>query len=163
MRLITCTSICSLDDEAFMRATNVPNDDYFSQDYASQEYDTQDDNLNMDEEGFIMKERTRNYTIAEDVFICIAWKKVSLDASVGTELDANTYWQHIKEYFNERNTSGHYQSRDSIHQRCGCTVAVQQPRGRRPVLHLHFASSIGVALLHLQYTSSVGVASFLEM
>ena len=43
-----------------MCATNVSNDDYFSQEYASQEYGTQfdDDNLDMDEEGFVVKERT---------------------------------------------------------------------------------------------------------
>ncbi|KAM3369302.1 hypothetical protein ACQJBY_017289 [Aegilops geniculata] len=66
-----------LDDEVFIRATSVSNDDYFSQKYASQEYDTQygDDNLDMDEEGFVMKGRIANYTNAEDVLICIAWKK----------------------------------------------------------------------------------------
>ena len=30
-----CTSICFLDDETFMHATNVSNDDYFSQEYAT--------------------------------------------------------------------------------------------------------------------------------
>ena len=79
MKLIACTSICSLDDEAFMCTTNVTNDDY-SHEYASQEYETSqygDDNLDMDDEGFVLKGITANYTNAEDVLICIAWKKVS--------------------------------------------------------------------------------------
>ncbi|KAE8793592.1 hypothetical protein D1007_31751 [Hordeum vulgare] len=73
----------SLDDEAFMRATNVANDDYM---YASQEYETQydDDNLDVDDEGFVVKGRSGNYTTAEDVLICTAWKKISQDASVGS-------------------------------------------------------------------------------
>ena len=74
--MIVCTSICSLDDETFMRTTNVTNDDY-SHEYASQEYETSqygDDNLDMDDEGFILKGRTANYTNTEDVLICIAWK-----------------------------------------------------------------------------------------
>ena len=35
-----------------------------------------DDNLDMDEEGFVMKGRTMNYTNAEDVLIYIAWKSL---------------------------------------------------------------------------------------
>ena len=113
MRLNTCTSICSLDGEAFMHATNVSNDEYLSQQYASQEYDTQfdDDNLDIDKEGFVVKGRTANYK-DEDVLICTAWKRVSLDASVGSEQALNKCSDHIKEYFVERNTSGHFQSRD---------------------------------------------------
>ena len=91
-----------------MRTTNMTNDDY-SHEYASQEYETPqygDDNLDMDNEGFILKGRTANYTNAEDVLICIAWKKFSQDATVGTDQGTNTYWQHIKEYFDECNTSG---------------------------------------------------------
>ncbi|KAE8815022.1 putative cadmium/zinc-transporting ATPase 3 [Hordeum vulgare] len=64
----------SLDDEAFMHATNVANDDYM---YASQEYETQydDDNLDVDDDGFVVKGRSGNYTTAEDVLTCTAWKK----------------------------------------------------------------------------------------
>lgn len=109
----------SLDDEAFMHATNVANDDYVSHEYVSQEYETQygDDNLDMDDEGFVAKGRSGNYTNAEDVSICTTWKKVSQDASVGSDQTVNTYWQRIKDYFDERNTSGHFRSSDSLRQR----------------------------------------------
>nr|XP_040253634.1 caldesmon-like [Aegilops tauschii subsp. strangulata] len=58
----------SVDDEAFMHATNVANDDYI---YESQEYETQydDDNLDVDDEGFIVKGRSGNYSTAEDKMI----------------------------------------------------------------------------------------------
>ena len=93
----------------------MTNDDY-SHEYASQEYETPqygNDNLDMDDEGFVLKGITANYTNAEDVLICIAWKKFSQDATVGTDQGTNTYWQHIKEYFDEHNTSAHFRSRDS--------------------------------------------------
>ena len=95
-----CTTIYSLDDEAFMCTTNVTNDDY-SHEYASQEYETSqygDDNLDMDDEGFILKGRTANYTTKEDVLICTAWNNVSQDANVGTDQSAVTYWQRSKEF-----------------------------------------------------------------
>nr|XP_020183700.1 caldesmon-like [Aegilops tauschii subsp. strangulata] len=58
----------SIDDEAFMHATNVANDDYM---YESQEYETQydDDNPDVDDEGFVVKGRSGNYTTAEDKMI----------------------------------------------------------------------------------------------
>uniref|UniRef100_A0A8I6X5X9 No apical meristem-associated C-terminal domain-containing protein n=1 Tax=Hordeum vulgare subsp. vulgare TaxID=112509 RepID=A0A8I6X5X9_HORVV len=64
----------------------------------------------------LMKERSGNYSNAEDVLICTAWKKVSQDASVGSDQTVNTYWQQIKDYFDERNTSGHFRSSDSLRQ-----------------------------------------------
>uniref|UniRef100_A0A453BHR2 Myb/SANT-like domain-containing protein n=1 Tax=Aegilops tauschii subsp. strangulata TaxID=200361 RepID=A0A453BHR2_AEGTS len=67
--------------------------------------------------GFVVKGRSGNYTTAEDVLICTAWKKTSQDASVGSDQTVNTYWQHIKEYFDECNTSGHFRSSDSLRQR----------------------------------------------
>ena len=117
--LNVCTFNCSLDDEAFLHATNVANDDYVSHEYVSQEYETQygDDNLDMDDEGFVAKGRSGNYTTAEDVLICTAWKKISQDASVGSDQTVSTYWKRIKEYFDERNTSGHFRSSDSLRQR----------------------------------------------
>ncbi|KAI4966726.1 hypothetical protein ZWY2020_037028 [Hordeum vulgare] len=112
--LNVCTFNCSLDDESFLHATNVANDDFVSREYESQ-YD--DDNLDMDDEGFVAKGRSGNYISAEDVFICTAWKKVSQDASVGSDQTVNTYWQGIKDYFYDHNTSGHFRSSDSIRQR----------------------------------------------
>nr|XP_020194814.1 probable rRNA-processing protein EBP2 homolog [Aegilops tauschii subsp. strangulata] len=58
----------SVDDEAFMHATNVANDNYL---YESQEYETQydDDNLDVDDEGFVVKGRSGNYTTVEDKMI----------------------------------------------------------------------------------------------
>ncbi|KAI4963758.1 hypothetical protein ZWY2020_010552 [Hordeum vulgare] len=99
-----------------MHATNVANYDYM---YASQEYETQydDDNLDVDDEGFVVKGRSGDYTTAEDVLICTTWKKISQDASVGSDQTVNTYWQRIKEYFDERTTSGHFRSSDSLRQR----------------------------------------------
>nr|XP_045090193.1 uncharacterized protein LOC109759594 [Aegilops tauschii subsp. strangulata] len=35
----------------------------------------------------------------------------------GSDQMVNTYWQRIKEYFDERNTSGHFRSSDSLRQR----------------------------------------------
>ncbi|KAM3348820.1 hypothetical protein ACQJBY_022195 [Aegilops geniculata] len=106
----------SVDDEAFMHATNVANDDYI---YESQEYETHydDDNLDVDDEGFIVKGRSGNYSTAEDVLICTAWKKISQDASVGSDQTVSTYWKRIKEYFDERSTSGIFRSSDSLRQR----------------------------------------------
>ena len=114
-----------------MCATNVTNDDY-PYDDVSQEYETQigDDNLDMDDEGFVMKGRTANYTNKEDVLICTAWKKVSQDATVGTDQSAVTYWQRIKEFFDARNTSGHQRSSDSIRQRWGTINAECQKWAR---------------------------------
>nr|XP_020174019.1 heterogeneous nuclear ribonucleoprotein A3 homolog 2-like [Aegilops tauschii subsp. strangulata] len=89
----------SLDDEAFMHATNVANDDYVSHKYVSQEYETQygDDNLDMDDERFVANGRSGNYINAEDVLICTTWKKVSQDASVGSDQT---------DCFRERNMKG---------------------------------------------------------
>ncbi|KAI4999639.1 hypothetical protein ZWY2020_004228 [Hordeum vulgare] len=117
--LNVCTFNCSLDDEAFLHTTNVANDDFVSHEYVSQEYEIQYgvDNLDMDDEGFVAKGRSGNYTNAEDVLIRTAWKKVSQDASIGSDQTVNTYWQCIKDYFDERNTSGHFRSSDSIRQR----------------------------------------------
>ena len=101
---------------------NVTNDEYSRDEYASQEYETPqygDDNLDMDDEGFVLKGRTTNYTNKEDLLICTAWKKVSQDANVGTDQSAVTYWQRIKDFFDARNTSGHYRSSDSLRQRWG--------------------------------------------
>ena len=90
-----------------------------SHEYVSQEYETQygDNKLDMDDEGFVAKGRSGKYTNAEDVLICTAWKKISQDASVGSDQTASTYWKRIKEYFDERNTSGHFRSSDSLRQR----------------------------------------------
>ena len=84
--LNVCTFNCSLDDEAFLHATNVANDDYVSHEYVSEEYETQydDGNLDKDDKGFVAKGRSGKYTNAEDVLICTAWKKVSQDAVAET-------------------------------------------------------------------------------
>uniref|UniRef100_A0A453TCR3 Myb-like domain-containing protein n=1 Tax=Aegilops tauschii subsp. strangulata TaxID=200361 RepID=A0A453TCR3_AEGTS len=66
--------------------------------------------------GFIVKGRSENYSTAEDVLICTAWKKISQDASVGSDQTVSTYWKRIKEYFDERNTSGIFRSSDSLRQ-----------------------------------------------
>lgn len=67
--MIVCMCIYSLDDEAFMRATNMTNDDYSYDYYASQEFDTPlgDENLDMDNEGFVTKGRTTNIDMDEEV------------------------------------------------------------------------------------------------
>nr|XP_045090210.1 keratin, type I cytoskeletal 9-like [Aegilops tauschii subsp. strangulata] len=96
----------SVDDEAFMQATNVANDDYI---YESQEYETQydDDSLDVDDEGFIVKGRSGNYTTAEDVLICTAWKKISQDASVGSDQTKMI----AQGLFRERNMEGEKKKR----------------------------------------------------
>uniref|UniRef100_A0A453FPH5 Uncharacterized protein n=1 Tax=Aegilops tauschii subsp. strangulata TaxID=200361 RepID=A0A453FPH5_AEGTS len=66
--------------------------------------------------GFVVKGRSGNYTTAEDVLICTPWKKISQEASVGSDQTVNTYWKCIKEYFDERNTSGIFRSSDSLRQ-----------------------------------------------
>ena len=52
------------------------------------------DELDVDNEGFLSQPsigRSSNYTTVEDKLICKAWKKVALDAAVGTEQAGNTY------------------------------------------------------------------------
>uniref|UniRef100_A0A453TCC1 Myb/SANT-like domain-containing protein n=1 Tax=Aegilops tauschii subsp. strangulata TaxID=200361 RepID=A0A453TCC1_AEGTS len=43
------------------------------------------------------------------------------DASVGSDQTVSTYWKRIKEYFDERNTSGIFRSSDSLRQ-CWSTI-----------------------------------------
>uniref|UniRef100_A0A453HMW3 Uncharacterized protein n=1 Tax=Aegilops tauschii subsp. strangulata TaxID=200361 RepID=A0A453HMW3_AEGTS len=66
--------------------------------------------------GFVVKGRSGNYTTAEDVLICTAWKKISQDASVGSDHGEHLLAS-IKEYFDEHNTSGHFRSSDTLCQR----------------------------------------------
>lgn len=80
----------------------------------------------MEEEGFLEapRGRTVNYTNTEGVLICTAWKKISLDASVGTNQPMSAYWKHIKEFFDEHNTSGVDQSSSSLRRLWG-TISVE--------------------------------------
>ncbi|KAI5011634.1 hypothetical protein ZWY2020_013771 [Hordeum vulgare] len=165
--LNVCTFNCSLDDEGFLHATNVANDDYVSHEYVLQEYVTQydDDNLDMDDEGFVAKGRSGNYSNAEDVLICTAWKIVSQDAFVGSDQTVNTYGQLIKDYFDERKTNGHFRSSDSLRQHwstinaeykkwsgCLSNVARMNPSGCGDI-DLVNISSLCVLFLILDYST----------
>lgn len=57
--------ICSLDDDTFMRMTNVVTKDFVSQDFPLQEYDTTFDveNLGMEEKGFVENAKGRLQTM----------------------------------------------------------------------------------------------------
>ena len=87
--------IYSVDDDTFMHLTNVVNEDFVSQDFPSHEYDTSydDENLDMEDEGFVgtLKGIITNYLNTKDVLICMAWKRVSIGASIISDQSASTY------------------------------------------------------------------------
>jgi hypothetical protein len=68
----------------------------------SQEYEQQNDELEyegeMDGEGFVEPLRTTqvgrdaNYTMDEDILLCITWKQIVVDVGVGTNQKFDTYW-----------------------------------------------------------------------
>lgn len=54
----------------------------------------------MYEEGFldaIPKGRLAKYQEDENVLLCLAWKKISIDAAIGAEQLMATYWKWVKE------------------------------------------------------------------
>jgi hypothetical protein len=82
-----------------------------SQEYVSQEYATHkvDDELELDEDGEGLvdapKERSTNYTMEEDVLLCIAWCKVGIDPATSTDQTRDTYWARIEELY-DKNCKG---------------------------------------------------------
>jgi hypothetical protein len=82
----------------------------------SQEYETHsqvDQERDADEEGFV-RGRAGNYSVAEDVLICKTWKRIDMDAAVGTEHPREQYWDTMKEYFDANNNSGNERSTTSL-------------------------------------------------
>ncbi|KAE8792933.1 Threonyl-tRNA synthetase [Hordeum vulgare] len=69
----------SIDDEAFLHATNVANDDYVSHEYVSQEYATQygDDNLDEGKKWKLFQCRgcVDLHRMEESLSGCICWKR----------------------------------------------------------------------------------------
>jgi hypothetical protein len=68
----------------------------------SQEYEQNDEfeyEEEMDGEGFVelarntQNGRAANYTMDEDILLCITWKQIAMDAGVGTDQKFDTYWQ----------------------------------------------------------------------
>jgi hypothetical protein len=57
--------------------------------------------------------------MAEDILICTAWKKISLDPAVGTEQPKDAYWRKMNEFFDARNMSWNELTEASIHHRWG--------------------------------------------
>ena len=104
---------CSFSDESFLRDMNV------SQDFVSQDEVEVEDTLDNDQEGFLEStpkgsRRSVNYTIDEDKPLCLTWKKIGLDATVGTEQQRNTYWLRMKKFFDANKKSGNDRSTISI-------------------------------------------------
>lgn len=67
----------------------------------------------MDDEDFLdatPKGIIGNYQVEEEKLLSLAWKKISLDASIASEQPMNIYWIQIKEFFNAHNTSGYDRS-----------------------------------------------------
>lgn len=61
--------------------------------------------------------RLGNYTNEEDILLCLAWKMISLDASIGTDQPMSTYWALMKEFFDAHNASGYDGSAASLRHR----------------------------------------------
>ena len=102
-----------MDNDEFMEHMNMTQ---------SQEYETHsqvDQELDAEEEGFLTEARGRagNYTVAEDVLLCNTWKRIGMDAAVGTEQPREQYWDRMKEYFDANNTSGNERSAISLRHR----------------------------------------------
>jgi hypothetical protein len=101
---------------------NVASHEYVGEETPSQDYEINydEENLDTEEEGFLdatPKGRSANYTVAEDKLLCLAWKKVGLDAAVGVEQNKDTYWKRMWEFFVARNKSGNERTSASIHHR----------------------------------------------
>jgi hypothetical protein len=91
-----------------------------------QAYEQQNDDLEyegeIDGEGFMeppRNERGANYTLDKEIFLCITWKHVEMDATMGTDQKGNTYWARMKEYFDAHNKSGYEQTDRSLCSRWG--------------------------------------------
>ena len=63
------------------------------------------------------KVRSSNYTPAEDILLCKTWCNVSMDATVGTDQNRDTYWDRMKVYFVKRNKSGNERTVRSLRSR----------------------------------------------
>jgi hypothetical protein len=51
--------------------------------------------------------RVANYTMDEDIILCITSKQIAMDAGVGTDQKFDTYWARIKKFSDAHNKSGH--------------------------------------------------------
>jgi hypothetical protein len=84
--------------------------------------------LDVDTEGLLdeaPRGRSFNYDVYEEKLIRMAWKKIGLDAVVGTEQPGKTYWNRMNNYFNA-NTKGNHRSIDSIRQKSSCLAHVNR-------------------------------------
>lgn len=95
----------------------TPSQEYeYADDEVEEDEDAAAEELDLEDEGFLAQPplgRSANYNAIEDKLICKAWKKVALDAAMGTEQPGNTYWNRMTEYFNA-NTNGSRRSMESI-------------------------------------------------
>jgi hypothetical protein len=62
--------------------------------------------------------RAGNYTMDEDILLCVKWKQVGTDATMGINQKGDTYWTRIKEFFDAHNKSG-YERTDTLRSRWG--------------------------------------------
>lgn len=106
-----------------MATMNVGSSQTQSQEYWSQNHEPQQDEDELDEDGEGLTEaptgRSSNYTVEEDKLLCRAWCNIGMDPTVGADQSRNTYWVRIKEYFDERNTSGIDRTDRSLRSRWG--------------------------------------------
>ncbi|KAE8819534.1 putative receptor protein kinase ZmPK1 [Hordeum vulgare] len=106
----------SFDNETYMSTMGVgSNNSHWSQ---TNEVHG-DDEMDEDGEGIIEapKGRAGNYTTDEDILLCNTWLVVSMDTTVGGDQSRDTYWDRMKEYFDERNKSGIERTNRSLRSR----------------------------------------------
>ncbi|KAE8812345.1 hypothetical protein D1007_10703 [Hordeum vulgare] len=102
----------SFDNETYMSTMGVVSNNW------SQTNEVHgDDEMDEDGEGIFEapKGRAGNYTTNKDILLCNAWLVVSMDASVRGVQSRDTYWDRMKEYFDERNKSGIERTNRSLH------------------------------------------------
>ncbi|PNT66063.1 hypothetical protein BRADI_3g06566v3, partial [Brachypodium distachyon] len=77
----------------------------------------------LEEEGFVEETpkgrggRQPNFTVEEDVALCLAWEAITLDAICGVEQTGNTYWSRIQDHFVRNKKAGYERSQGSLSHR----------------------------------------------
>ncbi|KAE8813742.1 hypothetical protein D1007_08927 [Hordeum vulgare] len=93
----------SFDNETYMSTMGVDSNNW-SQTNELHE----DDEVDEDGEGIVEapKGRAGNYTTDKDILLSNEWLVVSMDTTDGGDQSMDTYWNQMKEYFDERKKSG---------------------------------------------------------
>uniref|UniRef100_A0ACD5X5J4 Uncharacterized protein n=1 Tax=Avena sativa TaxID=4498 RepID=A0ACD5X5J4_AVESA len=105
----------------WMNVSTNHSQDYLSQ-YGAPPPQEEEEELDEDGEGLVQPQgggRAANYTTEEDKLLCKAWCNVGMHPMVGADQSRETYWVHIKEYFDGDNTSGIERTERSLRSRWG--------------------------------------------